>query len=93
MKELRPGALIGIPCTVTEGAFDNERLVDFDTMDGKVSGFTSPENVKEIDGHMYIRAEVQSVERDCLLVRVEGSFFSTNGLAHVSSHNALQMAA
>ena len=93
MFRMEPGLLIGIPCTVTEGAFENERLVDFETIDGKVSGFTSPDNVKEIEGVMCIKAEIISIESNSLLVRVEGSFFSTNGLAHVEPKKALQMAA
>lgn len=93
MLKLQEGMFIGIPCTALEGAFDNELLVDFDTIDGKVSGFTSPENVQETEGQKVIKAEVLTVENDRLLVRVEGSFFSTNGLALVTSDQAKQMAA
>lgn len=93
MKQIRAGSTIGIPCDVSDGAFENELLVEFETLDGKISGFTSVENTKKIGEKSYIRAEVLSVERDHYLVRVEGSFFSTNGLANVTTEHTLLMAA
>jgi len=93
MQKLHKGMLVGIPCTVTEGAFESERLVDIETMEGRVSGFTDSDNVREIEGKMYIKAEVMSVESESLTVRVVGSFFSTNGLAQVPSNQAMQIAA
>ena len=93
MSSIKVGDLIGIPCQVSEGPFEDEQLVEFDTMDGKVSGFTTSSNVSEINSQMCIRAEVVSVERDHLVVMVEGSFFSTNGLANVSFSQPLPMAA
>lgn len=93
MPSTRVGDLIGIPCTVSEGPFEGEVLVEFDTIDGKVSGFTNSDNVRESDSQMCIRAEVISVESDHLVVMVEGSFFSTNGLANVGLNQPLPLAA
>ena len=81
---------VGIPRIATEGAFDSEFLVDFDTMDGEISGFASFENVHETEDEALIKAEVISVKSDSLPVRVEGSFFHH---AHVSPGQATKMAA
>ena len=93
MTPTKVGDLIGILCQVGDGPFEGEISVEFETMDGKVSGFTIQENVREVDSRMYIKAEVVSVEPDHLVVMVEGSFFSTNGLANVGLDQSLPLAA
>ncbi len=93
MRKIKTGSLIGIPCEVSEGAFEGEMLVEFETRDGKISGFTTPENLKEIDGRTYIKAKVVSIETDHFVVMVDGSFFSTNGLANVEFSQPLSLAA
>jgi len=93
MTKIETGSMIGIPCEVSEGAFEGEMLVDFETMDGRISGFTSPENIKEIDAKTFIKAKVVSVESDHFVVMVRGSFFSTNGLANVELNQPLPLAA
>ena len=93
MPALKVGDLIGIPCTVSDGPFESELLVEFETMDGTISGFTASENVKEINGQLCIRAEILAVESEHYLVKVDGSFFSTNGLANVAYGKPLPLAA
>lgn len=92
MQNIAPGIQIGIPCDVSEGAFEGEILVEFETIDGRITGFANTEDVREIDGENFIKAEVVSVESDHLVVKVSGSFFTTNGLANVQP-NQMQLAA
>lgn len=93
MSSIKVGGVIGIPCQVSDGPFEDEILVEFDTMDGKISGFTLRENVREINSRVYIKAQVLSVKTDYLVVMAEGSFFSTNGLANVELSQSLPLAA
>lgn len=93
MDKIKKGSLIGIPCKVSDGAFEEEILVEFETMDGIISGFTTTENIQEIGGEYHIKAAVVSVESDHLVVNVYGSFFSTNGLANVGLNQPHHLAA
>lgn len=81
------GSNIAIPCKVSPGPFDDELLVEFDSLDGKVSGFTRNENISEKGGQQFIRGMVKDVTGDIVTVMVRGSFFTTNGLAKVPSGN------
>ena len=66
MSSIKVGDLIGIPCQVSEGPFEDEQLVEFDTMDGKVSGFTTSNNVSEINSQTYVRGgRVRSTGPPC----------------------------
>lgn len=95
MAKIEIGNNVGVPCSVGVGPFEDEVLVEFDTLDGKVSGFARSKDITVIGGQHYIRGRVVSVERDCVSVMVSGSFFTTNGLAHVSQRSveALPLAA
>ena len=88
MAKFVTGDLIGIPCKVEEGPFDNECIVEFESSDGTVSGFTSSANIREEGGRHFIKGQILAVEGEALRVRVEGSFFTTNGLATFSSERA-----
>lgn len=85
MPRIKKGEFVGIPCNVSPGPFEEELLVDFDTLDGQVTGFAKKENIQEIEGQQHIKGQVLSVHRDYVTVMVEGSFFTTNGLANVPS--------
>jgi hypothetical protein len=86
MANFAPGQKIRILCEVQRGAFPTELLVTFDTAEGPISGFVRSENVERIEGHEgYIRGTVKEVEGDTITVMVEGSFFTTNGLAYLKS--------
>jgi transcriptional regulator of nitric oxide reductase len=87
MMKLERGSVIGLPCKVNPGPFDDELLVEFDTLDGKVSGFTNRSNIRENGGRQFIRATVKSVSGETVTVMVQGSFFTTNGLANVQSNS------
>lgn len=86
MATYKIGSTIGIRCKVIPGPFEEEMLVEFDSLEGKVSGFTNQENIRETGGQHFIRGRIESVNGDVLTVMVKGSFFTTNGLAHVPSN-------
>ncbi len=90
MNELSIGDLIAIPCQVEEGPFDEEKLVQFDTLDGVVSGFVQSEDLQEDGGQWFVKAKVRDLSQGYLTVHVAGSFFSTNGLANFASNTDFQ---
>lgn len=81
MADFAIGSYIAIPCKVNPGPFDEEVLVEFDTLDGVVSGFARQANIKEMEGQHFIRGKVLEVRQGVVTAMVEGSFFTTNGLA------------
>lgn len=87
MAKIEIGNYVGIPCSVSAGPFEDEVLVEFDTLDGKVSGFAQLEDITQMGGQRYIRGKILSIGRDSMSVMVNGSFFTTNGLAHVSQRS------
>ena len=85
MASFAPGQSIRIRCEVQRGAFPTESLVTFETVEGPISGFVRSERVERTEGHEgYIHATVKEVTKDTLTVVVEGSFFTTTGLAYLS---------
>ena len=82
MPQFEIGSSIAIPCKVNPGPFDDEVLVEFDTLDGTVSGFARTENIREMEGQSFIRGTVLEVSDGVITAMVEGSFFTTNGLAN-----------
>jgi hypothetical protein len=90
MTELKIGYDVGLPCEVKLGPFEDERLVSFETVDGPVTGFVSTDELQQIDEDRWmIHAVVVKIERDVVTVKVRGSFFTTNGLAHIRPEMAL----
>ena len=89
MEQIRPGMRIQIPCEVKPGPFSGERLITFDTLDGAISGFVKEDGLKSNKGGWFIEGTVQAVEEDHLVVKVKGSFFTTNGIANVSKEMAM----
>lgn len=83
MVDLQIGEKIRIPCTASQGAFPDEWLVSFDTAEGPVSGFVKC--VQEFEGEHYIIGRIEEVRPSVIAVRVEGSFFTTTGLAYLST--------
>jgi hypothetical protein len=84
MPNFSRGQSVRIRCEVQKGAFPTEMMVIFDTVDGPISGFVRSENVERIEGHEgYIRATVKEISGEILTVMVQGSFFTTNGLAYL----------
>lgn len=83
MQKVELGGLIGIPCKVSDGAFDGEVIVEFASLTGWIAGFARTANVRETEAGNLIEAEIVSVEDDHLVVNVDGSFFTSNGIASV----------
>ena len=86
---LQVGQQIRIPYSVQPGPFSEERLVSFQSLDGPVSGFVRNEELEEKEGKPTIRGVIRAIEKDYLEVWVRGSFFTTNGLANVSTELAM----
>jgi hypothetical protein len=89
MQSLKAGVLVGIRCTVQPGPFSDERLVSFDTVTGPVTGFVREANLKKFNEDWCVKGTVISIESDIIEVRVEGSFFTTNGIATIPREMAL----
>ena len=91
MAKFKVGDLVGIPCEVKPGPFSGERLISFDSLDGPVSGFVLEEELKKQrgDDQWLVRGRVLSVKPDEIEVWIDGSFFTTNGLATISQEMAV----
>jgi len=93
MPRIKVGDLIGVLCEVQPGPFPNERVVTIETIDGPISGFVREENVRKSKRGWIVRAEVRGIGKDdIVLVQIQGSFFTTNGVASVPKRQ-LAMAA
>jgi hypothetical protein len=85
MASYTPNQSVLIRCEIQAGPFPMETLVTFQTMDGPVSGFVRSDNVRKLTGgEGYINATVKDVSAETVTVVVEGSFFTTNGLAYLN---------
>lgn len=89
MAAIKVGDVVGIRCNVQPGPFSEERLISFETTDGPISGFVDERELKESKGDWLVRATVRAVRDDVLEVLVQGSFFTTNGLANVPRSYAM----
>jgi len=89
MEPINPGMKVRIQCKVKSRPFPGERLVMFDTLDGPISGFVKENELVADRWKWFIIGIVQSVERDYLAVNLSGSFFTTNGIAHLSREMAM----
>ncbi len=83
MPKLEPGDEIGIKCEVKPGPFPGEHLIEVETLDGPVSGFVIEDFLTERSGAWFVKATVQEVHTDHIKVRIQGSFFTTNGIANI----------
>jgi hypothetical protein len=86
----RPGETVLVPTNVKAGAFPGEKLIMVNTNGGVVSGFARADAIIERDNGQYILAEVKNVSSKTLTVRLAGSFFTTTGLADISSSTVLK---
>jgi hypothetical protein len=85
------GQKLKIPCEVSPGPFSDEWLVTFDTIYGRVSGFVSADDLVDVeDDKGFLRCEiVRTTPEGVIIVRVNGSFFTTNGLAYLDKEHQL----
>lgn len=87
---LKRGDVVGIPCEVRQGPSSKERLISFEAVSGRITGFVSESELRD-KGHdsWLVRATVLKLKGDVVEVRVRGSFFNTNGLADIRREMAL----
>ena len=86
MKSFRVDDEVTIPCDIGPGAFPGENLVTFDTVSGPISGFVSDDIVMKTEGDTaYIRAIVKDINVDTITIWIQGSFFTTTGLAYLAA--------
>jgi hypothetical protein len=85
MTGFEPGQRVHVKCSIQPGAFADERLVTLDTVSGPISGFVASDHIVH-EGHEegYLAATIDSVSKESVTLWIEGSFFTTNGLADLS---------
>lgn len=93
MVNLTKGETLYLPVEVGSGPFVGELLVSFPTLEGPVSGFISEDQIINRGNLNLIEAEVLDVDSDRISVRIQGSFFTTTGLAHISREASFERAA
>ena len=93
MTNFKTGEHTWIKCNAQPGPFPSEMAVEFESVDGPISGFVQEKELRQIDDEWLIHAQIKAIHNDVLEVWVQGSFFSTNGLANVTSDNTMTLAA
>jgi hypothetical protein len=83
MHEWKVGETVWIPCEIREGAFPGENLIICQTVDQEISGFVSDSELDKKSSR--VRAIVAGVINGKITVRFRGDFFTTAGLADISS--------
>jgi hypothetical protein len=89
MPGIKVGDIIGILCQVQPGPFSEERVVTIETVHGPISGFVREVNLKETKDGWFVHAQVRAIDNDTIEVLIEGSFFTTNGVASVPKRLAM----
>ena len=78
----KEGDFIGIPCEALDVPFP-EKLVVIETLDGKMEGFVSPDELRQTNGQWQIRGVVHRSEKDRLVAWVWGEFNLTSGIINL----------
>ena len=87
---LTVGEKIGIRCKVQPGPFSDEPLITVESVEGPISGFVKSDELKEEPGgQASVQGVVRRIERESVEVWMRGSFFTTNGIAHVRPELAM----
>jgi hypothetical protein len=89
MIKIKAGDEIGIKCEVKQGPFPGEHLIEVETLDGPVSGFVNEGSLRKTGDSWLVRATVYEVHNDYIKVRIQGSFFTTNGIANIQPRLAM----
>lgn len=93
MRDINKGETLFVPVDAGEGAFAGECLITIETIDGPVSGFIRSSQVVTRGDVNFVPAEVMEIDSDQLTIRLHGSFFTTTGIAHISSTSNFERAA
>ena len=88
MANFKVGAEIAILCETKPGPFSDEKLISFETLNGPVSGFVRESELKQVGEEWFVKGVILKIEAETLEVMVDGSFFTTNGLASISTETA-----
>jgi hypothetical protein len=80
-QKLEKGSVVWIPCEVRGGPFPDERMVHVDTGMSEWFGFVNVSELKNkvATGKDSVRCVVLAVERDYLVVGIEGQSPTTSG--------------
>lgn len=89
MPGMKVGDIIGVRCQVQPGPFSEERVITIETVHGPISGFVREAELKQVHEDWFVRSVVRAIGGDTLEVLINGSFFTTNGVASVSKHLAM----
>lgn len=86
MVDVRTGETVALKAQFEKGAFPDEYIVTFSSIEGEVSGFVKAGNaVTEIDKNLFLVGQVQDVSGPILTLFVRGSFFTNSGYVKVRS--------
>jgi hypothetical protein len=93
-RSLRKGQQVSVRCDIAPGPFSHERLITVQSCSGPVSGFVRVQCLDEQPGSKtgFIHGVIVSVARDHVVVRLPGSFFTTNGVTSVTERQLKQAA-
>lgn len=83
------GDFVGVRCEVKPGPFDGERLITVNTVDGPISGFATESELRQSDEQWEVRGKIREVNGNIITVLIYGSFFTTNGIASITSDLAM----
>jgi len=84
MLNVQAGETVALAAEFQTGAFPDEYMVTFSSLDGPVSGFVKQGNaVTTIGTKLFLKALVQEVSESELTLFVRGSFFTNSGYVKV----------
>lgn len=86
---IKAGDQIGVRCDVKPGPFPGEHLIQVETIDGPVSGFVTEDRLRRSGEDWFVSGIVRAVFPDHIEVRIQGSFFTTNGIANIPTKLAM----
>lgn len=85
----KAGDFVGVRCEVQPGPFDGELLVSVNAVDGIISGFVKDTELRKSGEQWEVRGKIQDIKGDVITVMIYGSFFTTNGIASITSDLAM----
>lgn len=86
MPDIRTGETVALKAQFEKGAFPDEYMVTFRSVDGDVSGFVKAGNaVRKVGESLFLTGQVQDVTGSILTLFVRGSFFTNSGYVKVNS--------
>ena len=86
MEDIRQGDTVSLNAQFETGAFPDDVLVTFKTVDGDVSGFVKQGNaVRDVGGKPVLIGQVQDITDSILTLFIRGSFFTNSGFVKIRS--------